>query len=212
MIRYALALTWAASTVALAAASDVSKVNGSIHIESGQEAGDVSTVNGGIVIGQGAKVRDVGTVNGSIRLDDRAVAASADTVNGSITLGEQVQVDGPVGTVNGGVELRKGSRVGGSLETVNGRMSMAEATVAGGLETVNGDITVGANSRVDGGILVEKPHGWSQHKQRNPRITIEDGAVVNGTLRFEREVDLYVSPSATIGRIEGVAPVRPALQ
>jgi DUF4097 and DUF4098 domain-containing protein YvlB len=120
---------------------------------------------------------------------------------------------GAVGTVNGGVELGKGSRIGGSLETVNGRMSLTEATVGGGLETVNGDITVGANSRIDGGILVDKPSGNSSlRKQRNPRITIEAGAVVNGTLRFKREVDLYVSPSATIGSVEGVPPVRHTLQ
>ncbi len=43
-------------------------------------------------------------------------------------------------------------------------------------------------------------------------MTIEAGAVVNGTLRFDREVDLYVSPSATIGNIEGVPPVRQTLQ
>jgi len=213
MIRYALALTWAVSTVALAAAGDISKVNGGIEVETGQEAGDVSTVNGGIVIGQGARVRDIETVNGSIRLEDRAVASSADTVNGSITVGEQVEIDGEVGTVNGGVELGKGSRIGGSLGTVNGRMSLTEATVGGGLETVNGDIRVGANSRVESGILVDKPSkNWSANKQRNPKVTIEAGAVVNGTLRFEREVDLYVSPSATIGSIEGVPPVRHTLQ
>ena len=110
MIRYALALTWAVSTVALAAAGNISKVNGSIEVETGQEAGDVSTVNGGIVIGQGARVRDVETVNGSIRLEDRAVATSVNTVNGSITVGEQAEIDGAVGTVNGGVELEKGLR------------------------------------------------------------------------------------------------------
>ena len=213
MIRYALAVTWAVSTVALAATGNISKINGGIEVETGQEAGDVSTVNGGIVIGQGARVREIETVNGSIRLEDRAVASSADTVNGSITLGEQVEIDGEVGTVNGGVELAKGSRIGGSLGTVNGRMSFTEATVGGGLETVNGDITVGANSRVEGGILVDKPSkNWSVGKQRNPKVMIEAGAVVNGTLRFEREVDLYVSPSATIGSIEGVPPVRHTLQ
>lgn len=214
MIRYALALTWAVSTVALAAAADISKVNGSIQIDDGQEAGDVSTVNGGIVIGQGARVRDVETVNGSIRLEDRAIASSADTVNGSVTVGHQVQIDGGVGTVNGAVELGKGSRVAGSLETVNGRMSLDEATVDGGLETVNGDITVGANSRVEGGIHVEEaPRShWSSRKQRNPQIRIEAGAVVNGTLHFEREVDLMVSPQATIGAISGVPPVRQTLE
>ena len=41
MIRYALALTWAVSTVALAATGNISKVNGGIEVETGQEAGDV---------------------------------------------------------------------------------------------------------------------------------------------------------------------------
>ena len=214
MIRYALALTWAVSTVALAAAGNISKVNGSIEVETGQEAGDVSTVNGGIVIGQGARVRDdrdgqrFDPPRGPGGCDRRPTPSTGRSPSAS-----RSRSTARSGTVNGGVELGKGSRIGGSLETVNGRMSLTEATVGGGLETVNGDITVGANSRVDGGILVDKPSKNSSiRKQRNPRITIEAGAVVNGTLRFEREVDLYVSPSATIGSVEGVPPVRHTLQ
>ena len=162
MIRYALALTWAVSTVALAAAGNISKVNGSIEVETGQEAvtSPRSTAASSSARAPGC---DVETVNGSIRLEDRAVATSADTVNGSIIVGEQAEIDGAVGTVNGGVELGKGPRIGGSLETVNGRHRRStEATVGGGLETVNGDITVGANSRVEGRILVDKPsESWS---------------------------------------------------
>jgi hypothetical protein len=61
---------------------------------------------------------------------------------------------------------------------------------------------------VDGGIHVDRSHGWSWSKSRNPTVTIESGAVVNGTLKFDREVDLYVGAGATIGPIEGVAPSR----
>jgi hypothetical protein len=62
-------------------------------------------------------------------------------------------------------------------------------------------------------ILVDKRStNWSDNRQRNPKVKIEAGAVVNGTLRFEREVDLYVSPSATVGSVEGVPPVRHTLQ
>jgi hypothetical protein len=39
-------------------------------------------------------------------------------------------------------------------------------------------------------------------------VTIESGATVNGTLRFEREVDLYVGARAVVGPIEGVEPRR----
>jgi hypothetical protein len=83
--------------------------------------------------------------------------------------------------------------------------------VGGGIETVNGDIRIASGSRVDGGIHVGRNHGSSWGKSRNPSVTIESGAVVNGTLKFEREVDLYVGAGATIGPIEGVAPSRHAI-
>ena len=195
-----------------ASADDISRLNGGIEIDPGEQAGDLSTVNGGIVIGADGRVGGVDTVNGSIRLEDRAVVESAETVNGSITVGQQVEVQGAVSTVNGAVALSRGTRVAGRVGTVNGRISLTETTVGDGLETVNGDIDIGANSRVDGGILVEKNQGWSSGKQRNPKITIGAGAVVNGTLRFERPVDLYLSPTAKIGPLEGVAPVRHTLE
>jgi hypothetical protein len=64
---------------------------------------------------------------------------------------------------------------------------------------------------VEGGIEVEKPSGWSWSKSDPPRVTIESGATVNGTLRFEREVDLYVGAGAVVGPLEGVQPKRHAL-
>jgi len=48
-------------------------------------------------------------------------------------------------------------------------------------------------------------------KLRNPRVTVESGAVVGGPLNFEREVDLYLGSGATVGPIEGVPPQRHAL-
>jgi hypothetical protein len=75
---------------------------------------------------------------------------------------------------------------------------------------VNGDVRVGAGSRIDGGILVAKSGGWfSTGWGKAPRITIESGAVVNGTLRFEREVELRIADGAVVGPIEGIAPRRP---
>jgi len=56
---------------------------------------------------------------------------------------------------------------------------------------------------------VEKPGGWGWKKSKPlPRVTIESGAVVNGTLRFDREVELEVASDATVGPIEGVTPKR----
>ena len=98
---------------------------------------------------------------------------------------------------------RQGAEVAGKASNVNGRISLDGAHVGGGIETVSGDIEIGANSRVEGGLLVEKPHGWSWGKSKNPRIVIGPHAVVDGTLDFRREVDLYVSDSAHVGTING---------
>jgi DUF4097 and DUF4098 domain-containing protein YvlB len=210
MIRYVATLLFAFSAVALG--DGISKVNGSIRVDDGQRTGDVSTVNGSITVGRDAQVGDVDTVNGSVRLGPGATAEAADTVNGDVVLDERVQVKGSVDTVNGEMTLRNGASVGGSLENVNGEIQLQGAQVAGHIETVNGDVFVGAGSRVDGGIHVEKSEGWFKRKpSRNPKVTIESGAVVAGPLHFEREVDLYVGPGATIGPVEGVPPKRYSL-
>ncbi|MGH8211651.1 MAG: hypothetical protein ACREPP_00300, partial [Rhodanobacteraceae bacterium] len=72
-----------------------------------------------------------------------------------------------------------------------------------------GDIDVTGNARVDGGILVHKPdNGWFHFGiDHTPVVTIGPGATVNGTLKFEREVKLYVSDKAHVGQIVGAKPV-----
>jgi DUF4097 and DUF4098 domain-containing protein YvlB len=212
MFRYVATLLYAFCAVALGSTDDFDKVNGSIEVEAGREAGDVSTVNGSIRIGSDARVQEVETVNGAIRIEPRATARSVETVNGSVTLGDGVVVSGNVEAVNGALTLESGARVEGRVENVNGDFELRGATVRGGLGTVNGDMRIGAGSLVDGGILVEKPGGWSWGgKSNRPTVTIESGATVNGTLSFEREVDLHVGSGAVVGPIEGVQPRRHAL-
>jgi predicted acyltransferase (DUF342 family) len=180
---------------AAGAAENISKVNGSVKVEPGQQAGDVDTVNGSITIGASARVGDIETVNGSLRLEDGASADSAGTVNGSITIGADAVVQNRVEAVNGSITLRKGARV------------------AGGIATVNGDIRLAAGTRLTGGIRVEASKSWWKGgDSRNPRITIEQGAVVEGPFKFEREVDLYVAPGVTVPAVEGVAPRRFTLE
>lgn len=198
-----LALALAASGV-LAKDNHVSKVNGSIHAESGQSYGDLDTVNGSIHIDAGATVGDVETVNGAISAEDKAVVGSASTVNGAIRLGEQTRVAGNVSTVNGGISIGKLSELKGSeLSTVNGKILIYQSNIKGRISTVNGDITVGSHSHVDGGILVDKPSGFSWGKQKIPRVLIGPHAVVTGELVFEREVELVVHQSAKIGKVTG---------
>jgi DUF4097 and DUF4098 domain-containing protein YvlB len=205
---------------------DISKVNRSIHVETGKTVGDVSTVNGSIRIDDDARAEDVETVNGSVRIGRNAVVGAVDTVNGGITLAagsrakaldtvngalrleEGVQTSANVETVNGSVHVSPNVEIAGNVENVNGAIELDRARVGGGLETTNGDITVGAGSHVRGGILVEKPTGnWFSRKNRKPKIVIGPGAVVEGALKFEHEVDLYVSDSAKIGPVDGAKAI-----
>ena len=187
-------------------------VNGSIRVKAGQKSDDASTVNGSIHIDDNATVTEAQTVNGSIGVGAHASAASLHTVNGAITLGAGASVAHAVSAVNGTLTLNEAASVGGALDNVNGHIFLKAAHVGGEIKTVNGDIDVGSNSHVDGGILVEKAASnffsffrWGDDAM--PRIVIRPGAVVQGNLRFERPVRLYVSDRATIGPVTGATAV-----
>jgi hypothetical protein len=217
-LRFALVIALPALAAATSIAGardygDVDKVNSAISIEANSTAGSLETVNGGVRVGNGSRVGSVESVNGGITLGDGVQAESVDTVNGGVTIGAKAIVRGAVETVNGGVMLEDDAEVGGKVGNVNGGIELSRAHVGGGIETVQGDVRIGSGSRVEGGILVEKPSGswisWgSSNKQRPPRIVIEAGAVVEGALRFERDVELYVHESAKVGAIEGAEPKR----
>lgn len=184
--RIIVAVALCTLAVASAAASEFSKVNGSVEVEAGRKVNDdVSTVNGSVSIGDGAAVDEASTVNGSIRLGPHATAREMSAVNGRLT-------------------LEQDSTVSGEVSNVNGDIRIAGAHITGNIETYNGSIDVGANSRIDGDIIVKKSKSnWFSWKGNPPRIVIGPGAVVKGTMRFEREVELYVSDKATIGSVVG---------
>ncbi|KAF1719461.1 hypothetical protein [Pseudoxanthomonas wuyuanensis] len=201
--RTVLLLTLALAAVPAFGQTEISKVNGGIEAEAGQTYGDLDTVNGSIRIRDGAIVEDASTVNGSITVDNKAQTASLATVNGSIRLGSDVTVDGDIETVNGSIFVDRGGSVRGDVETVNGSIGLVATRLGGGIETVRGDITVGVDSQVKGGIAVKKSTGISFEKKRDPRIVIGPNAVVEGPLVFERPVKLYVHRSASIGPVTG---------
>ncbi|MEA9560918.1 hypothetical protein [Xanthomonas campestris] len=183
---------------------DISKVNGRISAEAGKTYGDLETVNGSIEIGAATQTKNVETVNGSIQVGEHARTGGVSTVNGGIRLGSKVVVSGNLETVNGSVLAERGSQISGGVETVNGSIGLVETELGNGIETVNGDITVGVGSHVRGGILVTKPNfGFSFKPNRKPRVIIGPNAVVDGPLKFEREVALYVHRSAKIGAVTG---------
>lgn len=209
LVLSAILLSLCVAGSAFARGVDVDKINGSIQIESGQQAGDLSTVNGSIRIADGASAQKVSTVNGGIDIGDRASADSLKTVNGGIQLGAGAKVAKTVEAVNGSVQLGKGADIAGHVSNVNGRFTLDAAHIGGGIETVGGDIEIGADSRVERGILVDKQHdwfNWFNWGNRKPRIVIGPHAVVEGTLEFRREVDLFVSDSAKIGTVTGATP------
>ena len=186
-----------------------SKVMGSIEVAPGEHTGDVSTVNGSIRIRENASVGSAHTVNGSISLERGASAGELQTVNGSIDLAQQTKVSGQAQSVNGNLSLADGAEVGAALGNVNGTIRVAAARVAGAIDTVTGDIELGPNAHVEGGIHMHKQGGsFNLGSEHIPRIVVGPGSVVSGTLNFERPVKLYVSDKATIGPVQGATAVK----
>jgi DUF4097 and DUF4098 domain-containing protein YvlB len=184
------------------------KINGSIHVPVGKQPGAVATVNGSIHVDDNAAVTSATTVNGSVHLGDHATATSLNSVNGSIALGTGAHVSGSASSVNGELTLGDGAEISGSLSNVNGKITLSAAHVGGGIKTINGDMNITGASHVEGGILVEKPSSELMQTVRNvPRIVIGPGATVQGELRFERTVQLFVSDKATIGTVTGATPI-----
>src|SRR5882757_4152940 len=202
-----------ASTAAPVSASDDDheRVLGSVRVQPGEHVGDATTVNGSVDIGANAVVKHAETVNGSITVHENATLDAVQTVNGSIDLAPGVHVAGKVELVNGKITVGRRADIGGKLSSVNGSIQLTAAHVGGGIETTNSNLTVGADSRVEGGILYnETSDGWFSFfgKPKLPQVIIGPGAIVKGSLRFRREVKLYVSDQATIGPVEGATVIR----
>jgi hypothetical protein len=74
---------------------------------------------------------------------------------------------------------------------------------------VAGNLTVGADSHVHGGIHYQKPTPqWISFRKHDPRVVIGPNAQVDGALVFERKVTLYVHDSARIGTVTGATAVK----
>ena len=209
-VSTACALTLLASLPACGDSNDdaTQKINGDIHAVAGKTYGAVDSVNGAIHIDDNAAVASATTVNGDIHVGAHASAGSLKTVNGEITLGSGAHVTGSITSVNGELKLHDGADVAKGLTNVNGEITVASAHVAGGIRTVNGNITLSGNTQVEGGIVVEKPSGVINFNGKPPRVVIGPGVTVDGELRFERPVTLYVSDKATIGPVSGATAVQ----
>jgi hypothetical protein len=178
-------------------------INGPVDVPAGATAEGATTINGSVSVGDGANVGEAATVNGGVRLGANSTTNSARTVNGGIDVGDGARVTQNLDAVNGGIHLGKGADVGGSVTNINGGIRVEGAHVKKGISTFNADIEIGRGSHIEGGIHVHKPDFGADSEHRVPRIVIGADAVVDGTLKFEREVKLLVSDGAKIGPVEG---------
>ncbi len=181
-------------------------VNGSISVgEKATVTGNLKTVNGSIRIDEGAVIEKAATVNGGLRLADGVKAEGLTTVNGSINVGDNGVIDGEISAVNGRISVGEGSTVSGDVGNVNGEIGLVGAEVGGDLTTVNGDIKLAEGTVIKGDLVVEKPNNWKwgKDKSRKPRIVIGPGSRVEGTIRLEREVELFISETAEVGGVSG---------
>lgn len=197
----ALTLLTVISTACLTACGPAG-INGSIEVPAGANAEGATTINGSVTVGDGATVGEAATVNGGVHLRAKSTSNSARTVNGGIDIGEGARVTRNVEAVNGGIRIAKGADVGGSVKNINGGIRIDGAHVAKGIGTFTGDIDIGHGSHIEGGIHVEKPD-FGTDVNRTPRVVIGAESVVDGTLKFDREVKLLVSDTAKIGPVEG---------
>src|ERR1044072_6339239 len=154
------------------------------------------------------------TITHDISLAASGRAKSLASMSGAITLHRDSRVTGEVETGNGELVLEPGAEVAGDLSNDTGTIRINGARVGGRVSTTYGDIYVGADSQLDGGILVRKRNviglslgdlklGVPMGSSTPPRVVIGPGAKVAGTLRFKRKVELLVSESATIATVAG---------
>lgn len=187
---------------------DISLVNGRIEIGADcQVKGEISNVNGTIEVGRASRVLDISNVNGRISLADSVeVDGNIASVNGRIELGTDSRVSGEVESVNGRISAANGAVIEGRLSSVNGRIEM-QAARAAQLVTHNSNIRLDSGTVIEGELRVRKSQGINFNAGTPPKVIIGRNVTVNGPLTFEREVELYVHETATVGEIDGAQAI-----
>jgi DUF4097 and DUF4098 domain-containing protein YvlB len=215
VIRSSVALlavvAWATSPVSEASdGRSVTTVNGQVEASEGQTYDTLSTVNGQVRVGRGVTAKEAKTVNGQVLIAENVKLGRASTVNGQLRIGQGSTIEHEASTVNGGVSLAKNARVGGDVSTVSGGIELDGAEVGGSVTTHNGDIELTDGAHVRGDINVKKKNdsGWNWGKDEPIEVRICATCVVDGELRFERPVELYVQPGAKIGKVIGDSVTR----
>jgi len=185
----------------------IRNVNGQVRISENARVGQVSNTNGSISIASGARTGAIGNTNGRIRLADSIrVEGGVVSTNGPVETGAEVHVDGDIQTANGRIRTGTGSVITGEVETTNGSIELV-GTEAAGVSGANGSIELLDGTRIAGDVYVRRPSG-SNSSSRLPRVVIGADTVVEGTLQFERDVELYIHETARTGQVIGAEPIR----
>jgi hypothetical protein len=101
--------------------------------------------------------------------------------------------------------------VAADLGNVNGDIELERSEVGGDVSTTNGDVELADGAVIAGDLIEEKPGGWNNSKGML-RIVIGPGSRIEGVIRLEREVKLYISESADVGGVEGVMSMDDAVR
>lgn len=160
----------------------------------------------------------VETFKRDISLSPGDTVRSVESISGGIVLQRGSRVARNVQTEYGDLLLEPGVEVGGRLQNDAGTITVDAARVMRGIATTDGDICIGADSVIKGGILVRKRNvaglalgplqlGVPIGRSTPPMVVIASGATVEGKLRFKREVQLFVGDGAIVGPIEGAEPI-----
>lgn len=188
------------------AADGATSVNGSILVgDSASVSGKLTTVNGSIDVGRDATIKNAGTVNGSIQVGSNTSTEDLETVNGAIEIADNVKVNGEVSAVNGRIRVAANGSVARSLSNVNGQIELSGSRVAGDVSTVSGNVELSDGASIGGDLVIEESRGFTRGNRdaRKPKVIIGPGSRVDGVIRAEREIDLYISDRAQVGGVEG---------
>jgi hypothetical protein len=190
--------------------SGSSTINGEIDV--GSDAivdGNLRTINGRIYLANGAQAGNLTTINGNIRLGDGAYADDLQAVNGELKLGKNARA-AKLATVNGDVVVAQGAHISGNVGSVNGNLILCGTQLDGELSFYNGSVLLADGSVIHGNVTARKPTRDYQEnaKQNEPVVIVGPHATIDGSITFERPGKLYVSDSAVIHNIEGIAAVK----
>ena len=170
---------------------DVTKMNNDVNVGQGQTLGDIDSVNGKVVLRNHSSAKQVKTVNGSVRIYDDVSVYSVGTVNGDIRGGDNLTVDENLSTVNGRIDLQQGTLVLNDIHTVNGTIELRKTEVGRDVSTLNGDIRLLRGSIVSGDVVFEENHSRNS-KRTKPRLVVDAGSAIMGTVHLYREVELHL--------------------